>query len=994
MSDLGQNIINIGFDPEKFDASKDHIIDGLNQVKQVATELPAQLKAVFDSIAAQSGSNIKVGSTGGYTELKSKIGDLQSTTEIYNKAVQVTTDRIAAMNGQSKEFTSTLLNETKAMKESAAAKLNEAKTTTESIRAKILETKETERSTAAKTKEAQKTKELSEPYKQLALRFAAAANEAKNLAAQYGTQSNKAQEAARVALGLNNQLKAIDQSIGNHQRSVGDYGKSLDSVGDKLKNFGLQLLSLVGIFSVASFFKDSIDAFLELDKATRLLQNTLKNIGAPELFGRIEEGTKKLTTQFKFLREEDVQTVFNKLIIYGKLTENQINDLLPVIINFATATGRDLPEAASLITKALEGNAKGLREFGINMKEGKDVTERLSLVMTELKPRVEGVADAFGESAAGKIASSREEFRKIKEEVGQGLIPVFVALLSGIDKVLTGLGYLSKRSLEVFEDILSFGKSADLREIAKQFETESKVAKKFVDEFDGKPIKEVSEAINDLNLKLVDRQRILAAAKANKSGIFTAQDVKDEELRIRIVRKELEGLYKLQDTNKNKILGPGDPDGHTKDKIDDTADKNAKAAFEILKIERERRAEAAKEFAKDDKKDYLDRLVALNEYGNIKKAMIESQAAFELRNKKLTEKEIELVEAKRIDATIKLAKDLTDILKINVDDFKKGATEMGTAVTGMQQSISDALKSIQVKNDELRDDLIEKNKKTFAAAKKKESELEVKAAEEAATLIQTLGDATFEREKNRIQKLIDANNEYAQAETERINNSTLSEQDKASKLIQLQATTNEKNKEFARRQKEEDIKKARFDKAFTIAKIIESTAQAEVEALSYLTNLATAPLYPGIATLIGVIGALQLAVAIAAPIPTYAKGTKDHPGGLARFGEAGAEAVILPDGKGFIANKDTTGFLPKHARVVPLTNDQVNEAMYRAMITGTAERLSVIQARENAGRSIIIDTDRIVEAIERSGKKTIVKVNNNIGADFHLWVNRYVNGKD
>ncbi|MDP4264930.1 MAG: hypothetical protein Q8941_20545 [Bacteroidota bacterium] len=994
----GQNIIDVAFDPAKFAQSKDQIIAGLQEVKQAAQELPAQFKATFDSIVAQSNTGIKVGSSGGIGELKAQIAALQKTTEQY----RAENDKL---NESLKTGSTAASGTTKATKELT---LEQAKVS-----------EQTKANNANIRAQAREALGLNDAYKQLVIRFAAASAEARNLAVQYGVNSKEAQAAAREALGLNNQLKAIDESIGNHQRNVGNYNSAVESATEKIKHFGLELLSLVGIFSVASFFKDSVDAFLELDKATRLLQNTLKNVGAPELFGRIEESTKKLTTQFKFLREEDIQTAFNKLIVYGKLSENQINDLLPVIINLATATGQTIPEATSLLLKSLEGNNRGLKEFGINIKDAKDPAERLSLVMKELAPRVQGVADAFGESSAGKIAASREELRKLKEEVGEGLIPVFTALLSGLDKVLTGLGYLGKKTKEVFEDILTLGKSADLRAIEKQAEIEQKIADSFVEGFKDKPVNDVTEALHKLNGELADRKRKLIEAKVNYSDIFTDEDRKQLELQIRINNLEYQGLVNLQTINKNKILGPGDPNAGGKDKKDKGASEAAKAAeeqtkaeFEIFKLEAQRRADFDEEIYKNEKLSYSDRLLALNDFARIKQTIIDGTAKSELRelkiktdaelsNDKLSADErlaiqnnynaqVNLIYAKQQDATLRLAHSLTDALKKVASGLKTTEVAFTSAVGGMT-------KSIQKEIDELHKAL-KKGKEDREAAIKKEHDLEIKTAEEAFAFVQKLGDAKFENEKNRIQKLIDANNEYASAETERINNSTLSEQDKAAKLIQLKAETDEKNKELAKKQKEEDIKKAKFDKAFAIAKILETTAQAEVEALTYLSNPFTASLYPGIAALIATIGALQLAAAIATPIPTYAEGTDDHKGGIARYGEAGPEAVVLPDGRSFIADKDTIGFLPRHAKVIPLTADRVNDVMSGSMVISMSERMAIVEAAEkrasnDAWKIAKWQTEETVRALNKMDNRPKVVVKNNIGADFHLWVNKYVNGR-
>ncbi len=251
-------------------------------------------------------------------------------------------------------------------------------------------------------------------------------------------------------------------------------------------------------------------------------------------------------------------------------------------------------------------------------------------------------------------------------------------------------------------------------------------------------------------------------------------------------------------------------------------------------------------------------------------------------------------------------------------------------------------------------------------------------------------DAHVTKQKNAIQELINKNNEYGNAELQRITESTLSEQDKAAKVIQLKAEVDARNQQYAKRQRDLDIEKAKFDKVNAVASIILNTALAVTKAL---------PNVP-LAILAGIMGAAQLAVAVATPIPTYAEGTDFHPGGLARYGEAGKEKVILPDGSSFIADKDTTGYLPRGAKVIPLTADTINDAMYGSMIQSTAERIALVEAAEkiasikdDAWKIAKWQADETRKALEANNKKQPVNITNRIDMDWITYLNKYIFGK-
>jgi hypothetical protein len=639
-------------------AQTDFFLGLFDKIEDKAIEVAKSFKGL--QIKVEGGSSLK--------DIVEGMKKLSTETASYNKVLKDGIDAQIKAEKLSQQLAKTKAEEAKASKEVANQKLAETK-------AETAANKEKEKSSKASAAAAEKARKEAEAYNILVKQFAAAAREAKNLAAQYGTQDKRAQAAAKTANELNNQLKAIDASIGNHQRNVGNYSSAVETATGKLKAFGLQFLGLIGIASVGSFLKDSVDEFLQLDKNLRILQNTLKNIGVPELFGRIEESTKRLKNQFKFLDDDEILSTFNKLVVYGKLTENQINDLLPVIVNFSVASGQSLEESTSTIIKALEGNGKALKEYGINIKDAKNVTEAYGIVMKELAPRVEGVADAFGKSAAGSIAESKQQFKDLKEEVGQGLLPVLITLLGLIDKLLTGFGYLKKSLGNFFSDVGDLfsgdfevligkgeGKAKRLEELNRRIEKEA--AKGILAEaLNGKS---AGEAIGDLNNRLAERIQFLERARKNASGIFNADDIKTSEKAIRVLRSSLEELFKTQSDNKDKVLGSGDPDktkaGATKDQLADLARNREairKALLDAQKQLLQDQIDASKEIVADDRKTYEERFAAAQVFYDKSIELAQLNKKFALDDIDASQKE----EKRKANLDITDKKALADTLK-------------------------------------------------------------------------------------------------------------------------------------------------------------------------------------------------------------------------------------------------------------------------------------------------------------------------------------------
>lgn len=260
---------------------------------------------------------------------------------------------------------------------------------------------------------------------------------------------------------LNNSLKTIDQSLGNHQRNVGNYSSALHGAGEKITEFGSSLLTVAGIslgaIGIEKFFESAVEEANKAEAANSRLANILSNIGRGDAFDRIKGKAEELTKTFKYLNQADVTEVFGKLITYGKLTENQINDLVPVILDFAAKQKISIEEATGVVTKGLEGNARALKEYGINIKDGSNVTERFGLIMTGLKARVDGAGAAFEKTFPGQLAITREEIVETEKEIGEKLIPLFSYLLKaansafdGIKKIFSNLGNIINKGGNIF----------------------------------------------------------------------------------------------------------------------------------------------------------------------------------------------------------------------------------------------------------------------------------------------------------------------------------------------------------------------------------------------------------------------------------------------------------------------------------------------------------------------------------------------------------------
>lgn len=411
-------------------------------------------------------------------------------------------------------------------------------------------------------------------------------------------------EQEKLVKQLRAELRMMSQDTPGFTQKLSAYknaSKDLDGLRSKLQgvnssnnslatSFMGMAKNILGVVTAAElakgaleFLKGSVSEAQEAEEALGRFSNTLDNIGRNDALERLMAKADEMQKRFKYIDNDDVIGVFEKLITYGKLTERQINDLTPVIINFAAKQKISLSESSSVVIKALEGNAKALKEYGINVKEGSDVTERMGILMNELAPKVDGAADAFGKTFKGQLEIARQEIRDTQEEIGQGLLPILAKLMKYTSIAVKGLVEMGGFLKKVFETGSVEGALKLSREelIAKaNQEAEEKRTKGLIEAYrkdkSGKDRsnKEIIELIQKAD-EFDQKQLAIAIAFGDAKRMMTYEKLVADN------KRAIESLQKEMNTDLDKVLGLGGTDNSEDDKT--AKEREAlKARFEEL----------------------------------------------------------------------------------------------------------------------------------------------------------------------------------------------------------------------------------------------------------------------------------------------------------------------------------------------------------------------------------------------------------------------------
>lgn len=214
----------------------------------------------------------------------------------------------------------------------------------------------------------------------------------------------------KLNAALNEQKKIIN-GLAASQKNIGFGGVF---AGSFLGNLAAQ-----GLSKIKELFTGALDEFEQADIAIRNLQNDLENFGNIDALPLLTKQAKELAEKFTFLDNDDIVAAQDKLVTFGKLTTAEIQKLIPVIVDYAAKTGVQIPEAADIFIKALEGSGKGIKTFGVRVSEQNGVAKNFNILTTEMAQKVRGAADAFGESERGRMAKFKQWFRDVKEDIGR-----------------------------------------------------------------------------------------------------------------------------------------------------------------------------------------------------------------------------------------------------------------------------------------------------------------------------------------------------------------------------------------------------------------------------------------------------------------------------------------------------------------------------------------------------------------------------------------------
>ncbi|MGC9001252.1 hypothetical protein, partial [Caldisericum sp.] len=230
--------------------------------------------------------------------------------------------------------------------------------------------------------------------------------------------------------------------------------KTTDDISSQFKKVASEIGMAFGLGAIVNFAKASVEAFAQTEQSARILDNTLKNVGVSDAqISKIEQFVDKLEGATYF-DDSQIRTALTNLTIKFGDADTAMK-ILTVSMQAARAKGEDLQTAVQKISLGLLGATRGLKDYGVEVKEG---TTRMQ-VLDEIAKKTAGSMETFGETTAGSAEQMKIAFGNLKETIGRQLAPAINGLAQGLSKQIALMIGAGETSKEYQSTMMTVGRS-------------------------------------------------------------------------------------------------------------------------------------------------------------------------------------------------------------------------------------------------------------------------------------------------------------------------------------------------------------------------------------------------------------------------------------------------------------------------------------------------------------------------------------------------------
>lgn len=880
--------------------------------------------------------------------------------------------------------------------------------------AKQLELSEKQKQQAAEREEKALAK-LNNAYEQLKVQYKQAADEAKRLGAEYGVMDSRAQAAAGGAMKLYNSLLAVEKSVGQAQRQVGQYNQAafamsqvlrempsfaygaatgfmalsnnipilvdeinkLKTSNEALKASGgtaipiwktlmSAITSPVGLITIATtaitflaaktdIFKSSVD---EAAKSVEALSQKLQDI-RQEMMDAFDMESANINTLVSVL--EDTNNLLNLRIAALK----ELQKLKPQYFN-ELSQEQDLKGVAKdkletlkqqiLVEKELEATGKRIKA----LTEERARLEKEKAVESQKGENISYIL-GLGQNKASDIGDINLQIQAVTEQIesAQKALAAFrkIALTfpTAPEKTKTPKAKKEKEAKDTTLKSESDLLKAEY-ELAKQRTEQNIQEQKYISD-------NVELELNKrLDAYMEYQSELFQLSVLERNFIIKQEQLKQAEIREKLKTAKGQEIENLNEQLIASNLRIKTAEEKTAGDFVAIQKKGAKERLEIISSSNDKFIDAQKELL--TKLTTGELALYSKEIENLKLALDAKEITRREYNKRLAElqkkQQIAFLQAE-IDFDNKILANtaLTDEKRLQ---YKEKLAKDEEALFKAQKGVATPRKGNFRITDNIAKLFVPEDLENEEQYLQEFYDRTVDLANKAADAIIEAKNRQFEAEMDRLDKQAEAVRNNYEQQSLFIQNTVKDENDRYNQQQKLLAQTQTQEAVIEQQKREVAKRQAAAQKTAAIAAIIQNTAVAMTSALKYPP--------PASGILMGLIaasGAVQLAAAANTPIPAYKEGTDNHKGGKFYAGDGGEKELIVSPNKAPYWSKNVTTMYdePKGTKVIP--KSVIDYAMSNTT-ANTSSLSAAYEAHSNALFAKVVG-DIVGKQFEATGRK-------------------------
>jgi hypothetical protein len=336
--------------------------------------------------------------------------------------------------------------------------------------------------------------------------------------------------------------------------------KQADSAAAKLNSSVKKLAGTFGLAfgtqAVVQFGKQSVRAFMDAERESAVLVNTVKNLGLAFEQPAIDNYISEIGRLYGVTGDKAVPAMQALLSATGSAAKSQ--EIMNTALDVSSSLGLDVSDVAVGLSQAYLGNTKALKKYNLGLTQAELAASDFDAIQTKLNKNFAGAATSAAATYSGQLLILTEAGNQAQEIIGKGIIDSLMVLAGD-----TTVQELADTMLEAAENTAEFSKNiaAVIRAINTPLNFAAKGLAWFVEKtqpladllIEGDPsgfMKKTSTAVSSMSAPSAGFNGSTFYADAQKVADARAKAEKDAIARAKALAK----LIKDQAANQAKIL--------------------------------------------------------------------------------------------------------------------------------------------------------------------------------------------------------------------------------------------------------------------------------------------------------------------------------------------------------------------------------------------------------------------------------------------------------